>query len=94
MSPDDNNENLTIIPVNSEVIVSEVCFTKRSFNKSKTHETLKFKKDKIDCLLKCKHCKLIVHQSKYLIFYLKNGLICIPHIIYVIRLKTPPKSLI
>lgn len=64
-SMDDNNENQSTIPINSEIIVAETSFTKRSSHKSKLPtEAVHFKKDKIDCLLKCKECKLIVHQSK------------------------------
>ena len=55
-----------LAPVNSEIIVSEACFTKKSSQKSKITDLIQFKKDsKIDCLLKCKNCNLTVHQNCY-----------------------------
>lgn len=62
-SHSDNQIQLQI-PVNSEVILSEKYFTKRSSH-HKIPKLTELKKDKFDCLLKCKNCNLIVHQKCY-----------------------------
>ena len=60
---DDGANSNSKLPVNSEILIPEVCFMKKSKNKSDASEMLI---KKIDCLLQCKMCKLTVHQSKNL----------------------------
>ena len=51
------------LPVNSEIILSEMSFSKKYRNKSRLPSLTEFRCEKIDCLLQCKNCKLTVHQS-------------------------------
>jgi hypothetical protein len=55
------------LPVNSEVLIPETCFLKKS--KKKLQDTERCGKN-IDCLLQCKMCKLTVHQSEKFKFYI------------------------
>jgi hypothetical protein len=66
-----NNEN-DKLSVNSEILIPEICFTKKSKYRSKqlpeaeVHSSDEMnKEEKIDCLLQCKSCKLTVHQNCY-----------------------------
>lgn len=62
------------LPMNSEKLVTEICFTKKiSFSKKDDAlitqsdlDTTLDPNDNIDCLLQCKMCKLTVHKSKWL----------------------------
>ena len=52
------------IPINSEILVPEVCFSKKTRSRSFI-DLSENKSDNIDCLLQCKLCKLTVHQNCY-----------------------------
>ena len=52
------------LPINSEILVSEIGFTKKSLNRSLV-DVDTVKSEHIDCLLQCRACKLIVHQNCY-----------------------------
>lgn len=52
------------LPVNSEIIIPEICFAKLNKSKTKSIDFTEYKRDSIDCLLQCKCCKVTVHQSK------------------------------
>jgi hypothetical protein len=74
------------LPMNSEKLVTEICFTKKiSFSKKDDAlitqsdlDTTLDPNDNIDCLLQCKMCKLTVHKSKFISHFvmLKKGKIC------------------
>jgi hypothetical protein len=52
------------LPINSEILVPEVCFTKKTRSRYILDLNAN-KSDNIDCLLSCKSCKLTVHQNCY-----------------------------
>ena len=52
------------LPINSEILVPEVCFSKKTRSRSSI-DLNENKSDNIDCLLQCKLCKLTVHQNCY-----------------------------
>jgi hypothetical protein len=61
-----NSNNECKLPVNSELLVPEICFVKKSRTKTNRLSELTGQRsnENIDCILQCKMCKLTVHQSK------------------------------
>ena len=62
-----NNSNKIThkLPLNSEIIVSEMCFLKKLARKGKFQNISFTLNSNIDCLLKCQLCSLTVHQDCY-----------------------------
>lgn len=64
-SPEATSAGSAKIPVNSEILVPEFCFSKHAQAKSKLPLPKDLPRKNIDCLLQCKSCKLTVHQHCY-----------------------------
>ena len=64
-SKSDKSSMLARSAINSEILVPEMCFSKRSRARN-IIDVNAGKSDNIDCILQCKRCKLTVHQSKNL----------------------------